>query len=182
MGRERCSEVLDTKARQAVSMFDDDPRRARISEQPGETRALRVQAGTHLGHDLVDRQAVFARPSAHATGLALEIVSLVVRAHPAVGDGPAVGNGRRVVLDHDRARRQPPCRYGHRALAKPPIGSLGMDAVRTGPRGELHAAEAYTRSLTFMGIPANCSLPPCRHREGDLTGRSEGCPISSYQK
>jgi hypothetical protein len=34
---------------------------------------------------------MLARPQDHPTGLALEVVSLVVGAHPAIGDGPAAG-------------------------------------------------------------------------------------------
>ena len=72
-------------------MLDDDPRHARIGEQPGETRALRTETRTHLGHDLVDRQPVLARPQAHAAGPRLEILSLVLGAHPAIDDGPTAG-------------------------------------------------------------------------------------------
>jgi hypothetical protein len=59
-------------------VFDDDPGDARASEQPREMWTLRVQAGTHLGDDLVDREAVLGHPQAHPTGLALEIVALVM--------------------------------------------------------------------------------------------------------
>ena len=139
MGGERGGEVLDPETRQPVPVLDDDPSDLAVRKESGKARTLGVRARADLGHDLVEREAVLGCPQAHPTGLALEVVTLVVRAHPAVGDGPAAGEVRWLLLDNDRARGESARRHRHRAVTKPAVGGVRVDAVRTSPLGELHS-------------------------------------------
>ena len=50
----------------------------KTSPQVVQSRWQATRARADLGHDLVEREAVLGCPQAHPTGLALEVVTLVV--------------------------------------------------------------------------------------------------------